>query len=199
MCYTEVSDILCRTPHCNNIVAFAAPVDYVECQIVIDNGKPFGWCGRKDREWHPVTLRSEKQICLHCREEAVRRQNRLYQDLAQRVAESRATQQRNDDNRRAREQGLRYAGDRSGTPSAEQASLVSGAGMEWILGGQGIYSQEVSEMFGFLDEIPQEIELDADETAGGGSNDPGEGSSRGYDERYGHGGGQGQNQRSGRY
>lgn len=198
MCHHKVRDIYCKTPGCISILVNNAVIQDVRCVIAVNNGGEFGYCGRKGTK-QCESIRSETRICSYCHEAAVREQNRLYQNLAQRVAASRATQQRNDDNRRAREQGLRYAGDRSGTPSAEQASLVSGAGMEWILAGQGTYSQDPSEMFAYLDEIPQEIELDADETAGEGSNDPGEGSSRGYDEQHSYGGGQGQNQRGGRY
>lgn len=197
MCRQDLVDIYCHTEGCISILTCNAVLKDVRCVIAKANGGEFGYCGRK-RTRKCGAMRSDKDICRHCHAAAVRDQNMIYQNLARHVAESRATQQRRDADRRAREQGLRYAGDRNAIPTEEQASLVSGAGTEWH-GGEGVYAQNPSEMFAYLDDIPQEIELDAEETAGEGSNDPGEGSSRGYDERYTHGGGRGQNQRSRRY
>lgn len=202
MCYSEVGDIYCRNRDCNNILLFKGHIEDFPCQIVIDNVKPFGWCGRKARVPCAEIVRSQTRVCDHCYEAAVREQNEMYQNLGQHVAQSRADQQRLDNERGARAEMRRQAAQLPNTEFEEYAAMLSSIGRQWSIGEEGD-AHGASGGYAYpgvgVNEIPPEGELGMDETTGEGWNDSGEGSSRGYDKRYTHGGARGRNQRSRRY
>lgn len=201
MCHTVMSDIYCRNLHCNNILTYNAPIEHVKCQIVIDRNEEFGWCGRKGTEWCADQVRSNV-TCSPCQEMALREQNRIYQNLGQHVAQNRADQQKLDDNRGARAERRRQAAHLPDTLFEEYAALVSSVGTQWSISGEGD-AHGASGRYAYPgqrgNEIPPEHQWGMDDSPGEGWNDPGEGSSRSYDERHTHGGGHGQNQRSGHY